>query len=232
MLQTTQMRHTSTFISILAISLLCLCQPAAAQKRGAKQTAERDTVPLFNGIAVSVDAAGAAMTVLSDYGQYEAALRINMRDRYFPIVELGLGKADHTDDGTNLCYKTSAPYGRIGVDFNCLKNKHDIYRLYAGFRIAYTTFKYDVTAPPVTDPVWGGESEYGGTGVKANCLWWEAVFGVDAKIAGPVHLGWSVRYRSRVSNDCGSLGNVWYVPGYGRSGGTRIGATFNVGIDI
>lgn len=211
---------------------MALCPaPALAQRHKAK-AAERDTTALFKGFAVSADLAGAVMTAVSDYGQYEAALRVNLKDRYFPIVELGIGKADHTDDGTNIRYKTSAPYARLGIDFNLLKNKHDDYRLYGGARMAYTSFKYDVAAPPVTDPVWGSEAAYGANGVKADCLWIEGAFGVDAKIWGPVHLGWSVRYRAKVKGNMGSMGNAWYVPGFGRSGGSRMGATFNFTIDI
>ena len=65
------------------------------------------------------------MMELSDYGQYEGALRINLHDEWFPIVELGYGKASHTDDpATHLEYKTSAPYFRVGIDKNLLKQKH------------------------------------------------------------------------------------------------------------
>ena len=225
------MRHTSTSISILAISLLMLCLPAAAQRKNIKAEST-DTVALFKGFAISGDLAGVAMRAVGDYGQYEAALRINLKDKYFPIVELGIGMADHTDDGTNIHFKTSAPYGRIGLDFNLLKNKHDIYRLYGGFRFAYTSFKYDITSPPVTDPVWGGESQYGQNNVKGTFIWLEGVFGVDAKLWGPVHLGWSFRYRAKLSGSMGDIGEAWYVPGWGRIGGTRLGATFNLGIDI
>ena len=204
--------------------------PGTGDKDATKQ--QKDSVALFRGVSVSADMVGLAQLAFSDYGQYEAALRLNLKDRYFTIIELGIGKADHTDDGTNVRYKTSAPYGRIGIDFNLLKNKHDIYRLYGGVRLAYTSFKYDVESPVVTDPVWGGTANYGGTGIKANYAWIEGAFGVDAKIWGPFHLGWSVRYRAKVSGDTGTLGNAWYVPGFGRSGGTRMGATCNFSIDI
>ena len=40
---------------------------------------------------------GAGQRVLSDYGQYEASLRLNLRGRYFPVVELGIGEADADD---------------------------------------------------------------------------------------------------------------------------------------
>ena len=69
-------------------------------------------------------------------------------------------------------------------------------------------------------------------GMKANYHWMEAVFGVDAKIAGPLRLGWSVRYRRRIAHDDGNIGKTWYVPGYGKQGGSRLGGTFNIIFEI
>lgn len=192
----------------------------------------KDSVAWFNGIAVSVDAVGLLQLAFSDYGQYEAALRVHLKDRYFPVLELGYGKASHDDDVTQLSYRSKAPYGRIGLDINVLKNKFDDYRVYAGFRYAFTSFKYDVWHPGVKDPVWGGESEYSAYGVKCHQHWAELVFGVDAKIVGPVRLGWSVRYRRRISSDEGPLGNAWYVPGFGKADGSNLGGTFNIIFEI
>lgn len=206
--------------------------PSAGCAKDDGNKAANDSVPLFCGFAVSADLVGPVQMLIGDYGQYEAALRINLKDRYFPIVELGIGKADHDDDVTNIKYKTSAPYFKIGADFNLLKNKHDVYRLYAGARYAFASYKYDLTHPGMEDPVWGNTAPYEAEGVKCSCQWLEAVIGVDAKMFGPVHLGWSLRYRSRLSHDDGALGNSWYVPGFGKSGGSNIGGTFNVIIDI
>lgn len=192
----------------------------------------KDSVSWFNGIAVSIDAVGLLQLGLSDYGQYEAALRIHVKDRYFPILELGYGQASHDDDVTLLSYRSKAPYGRIGLDINVLKNKFDDYRVYAGLRYAFTSFKYDLWHPGVEDPFWGGTSEYSAYGVKCHQHWAELVFGVDAKIIGPVHLGWSLRYRRRLSSDEGPLGNAWYVPGYGLSDSSNLGGTFNVIFEI
>ncbi|WP_315546827.1 DUF6048 family protein [Prevotella koreensis] len=218
------------YISILALSLMLMPMSADAQQQ--KLIEKPDTLPFFRGIAVSADLVGAGMMTLGDYGQYEGAVRVNLRNRYFPIVEIGYGKTDHTNEITNMRYKTSAPYGRIGIDFNLLKNKDDIYRLYAGVRYAYTSWKYDLEYPVLTDPVWGGTVEYGGKDIKCHYHWAEAVFGVDATIWGPIHLGWSVRYRQRISYDNGMLGNSWYVPGYGKDGNSCFGGTFNVILEI
>ena len=139
----THRRNIFSYISSIAISLMLLMASTANAQE--KNVEKKDSVPLLRGFAVSVDLVGPAQMFLGDYGQYEAALRINLRDKYFPVFELGLGKADHDNDVTKISYKTSAPYAKIGIDFNLLKNKHDIYRLYAGARYAFTSFKYDLS---------------------------------------------------------------------------------------
>ena len=206
-------KRTSSFVSrVIAISLLLIAvTTATAQSRkdataDKKLTAQKDTVAFFRGVAVSADMVGLAQLAFSDYGQYEAALRINLKDRYFPVFELGYGTADSDNPTTNLKYKTSAPYWRVGMDFNIAKNKHDAYRVYAGARYAMTYYKFDVVGSGLKDPVWGDDVDYNVKGMKAYYHWMEAVFGVDAKIAGPLRLGWSVRYRRRIAHDDGNIG--------------------------
>ena len=231
-----QQKHISSYILKVAIvlSLLMINNIQISAQQKGKHIAETpsDTIPLFRGVALSADLAGIAQMTFSDYGQYEAALRINLKDKYFPIIELGYGKADAENVISKLSYKTSAPYGRIGIDFNLMKNKHDIYRIYGGFRYAYTSFKFDVEGHDITDPVWGDHIKYSAKDVKANYHWLEAVFGLDAKIWGPIRLGWSFRYKRRLIHDDGNIGNTWYVPGYGKQGGTRLGGTFNVAFEL
>jgi hypothetical protein len=230
----TRAKLISIYISRAAISLLLILAPAVAtaQSKPKVTLPEKDSIAFFRGAAVSVDIVGPAQLAFGDYGQYEAALRINLKDKYFPIIELGYGKADAEDISTKITYKTSAPYGRIGVDFNLMKNKHDIYRLYGGVRYAYTNFKYDMFSPGLTDPVWGDRVEYKANDVKCYYHWLEFVFGVDAKIWGPIRLGWSVRYKRRMMHEEGELGNAWYVPGYGKTGSSRLGGTFNIIFEI
>lgn len=232
-------KRTSSFVSrVIAISMLLIAvTTATAQSRkdataDKKLTAQKDTVAFFRGVAVAADVVGLAQLAFSDYGQYEAALRINLKDRYFPVFELGYGTADSDNPTTNLKYKTSAPYWRVGMDFNIAKNKHDAYRVYAGARYAMTYYKFDVVGSGLKDPVWGDDVDYNVKGMKAYYHWMEAVFGVDAKIAGPLRLGWSVRYRRRITHDDGNIGKTWYVPGYGKQGGSRLGGTFNIIFEI
>ena len=227
-------RHISASISRAAISTLLTLGALSANAQGLKPHAERpDTTRFFRGLQVMADVVGPIQLAVSDYGQYEAALRINFKDKYFPVFELGYGTANHEDDPvTHVAYKTSAPYGKVGMDFNIMKNKHDIYRVYIGARYAFTTFKYDVASPVLTDPVWKDPAAIQLNNVSASYHWAELLFAVDAKIWGPLHLGWSVRYRRRLAHNDGESGNVWYVPGFGKTGNSRLGGTFNIIINL
>lgn len=222
----------STSIRKLAISLLLLTMSSAASAQMKLFTIQKDSIPLFRGFAVSFDLVGAGMLALSDYGQYEAALRVNLHDEWFPIVEAGVGKATHDDEVTQLYYSTSAPYFKVGIDKNMLKDKHGPNRLYVGLRYGFTSYKIDLSRPDFPDPVWLWNTGFGVKDASCKYHWAEVVIGVDAKIFGPLHLGWSVRYKQRLAHsEEGEFGNPWYVPGFGTYN-TNLGATFNVIIDI
>ena len=115
-------------------------------------------IAFFQGFTLSADILGIGQYFLSDYGSTEAALRLNLKNTYFPIAELGYGICDATNYNTNIRYKTSAPFLRIGVDINFLKDKLQDNRLYAGVRYGISPFEYDLEGPDMTDPVWGGSS--------------------------------------------------------------------------
>jgi hypothetical protein len=194
---------------------------------------QKDSIPVFRGFAVSFDLVGAAMMQFSDYGQYEGALRINIHDEWFPIAEIGYGKADHErDEVTGITYRTKAPYFRIGIDKNLLNDKHGPYRLYAGLRYGFTSYKVDLEHENFKDPAWQWDTGFGVKDEPCKNHWLEVVMGVDAKIYGPLHLGWSIRFKRRIKHDEGRIGRTWYIPGYGLDGGSPIAGTLNVIIDI
>lgn len=225
-------KSISTYASRLILSLALLLPSAHADAQSFLKL-EQDTVPLFRGFALSFDLVGMAQMQLSDYGQYEGAFRLNLHDQFFPIVEVGLGRANHEEDEvTGLTYKTTAPYFRLGVDANIMKKKHTGNRVYVGLRYAYTNYSVDIARRPTPDPIWQNATSFSVDGMACYQHWLEAVFGLDAKVAGPLHLGWSARYKIRMSHHDGWIGSTWYVPGYGTQDSSALGATFNVIIDI
>lgn len=229
-----QANRISSFILSLLLGSAAAIMPVHAQQNNNNKApvAKTDSVKWLQGLAVSVDLVGAAQRLLSSNGQYEAALRVNLKDKYFPIVELGIGEADASEITTGNRYTTRAPYGRIGIDFNVMKNKHDDYRIYVGARYAFTSFSYDVEGPVLTDEVWKTQTPFVLKDVHSNYHWAEWVFGIDAKIWGPIRMGWSARYKSRLIYTKSDFGNPWYVPGYGKQGSSRLGGTFNIILEI
>lgn len=199
-------------IIALSFALFFILPIAYAEKK----EAVRDTVnvPLLNGVAVEADLVGVVQRVLSDHGQYEAGVRINMKDKYFPVLEAGWGEADEamTNTDTPTYCKIKAPFFRVGCDYNILRNKHDIYKVFGGGRYGFSTFDYEMTD----------------FDAHATYHWLEAVFGIDAKIWGPLHLGWDVRYRRQLAKKYDDRGKPWYVPGFGNQNKTCFSLQFHL----
>ena len=103
--------------------------------------ANRKNTYNFAGLSVSADLAGAFLAATRGIGNYEAALRLNLKNTFFPVVELGWGVCDQIGDATQLHYKVHAPYGRVGLDYNVKKDKNSLNRVFVGFRYGYFEFQ-------------------------------------------------------------------------------------------
>ena len=226
-------RRLFTFISRLTVSLLLLVVGVEGTQAQKIFRMEKDSIPFFRGFALSFDLVGPAKLMLGDTGEYEGALRINLHDQWFPVFELGIGRANHQDDEvTGLTYKTTAPYFRLGMDWNIMKMKHEPYRIYAGFRYAYTNYSCDILCRGLEDATYKTKSDIVDEGISCYQHWLEGLIGIDATIYGPFHLGWTVRYKRRIFHKEGDIGNSWYVPGFGVNDLDNFGVNFNVIIDI
>ena len=85
-------RYISTYISRIVIisSLLILMTNNVwgQEKTNIAIANTEDSIPLFRNISVSFDLVGLAQMAFGDYGQYEGGLRVNLKDKYFPVVEV------------------------------------------------------------------------------------------------------------------------------------------------
>lgn len=229
------LRKTYVFICAALLSSL-VCQPLVAQRdttavRGFRRLISKLTPedqPLFCGMAVGVDVLGSGLAAFSTYGEYGAMVRVNLKQKFFPTFEAGLGVCDRTDEGTSIHLKASAPYFRVGCDYNFLKDLKSGHRVFGGLRAGYTTFSYDISSPALSDPVWHDTATFDYRDVKSNMLWAELVFGIEAKIWRNFHMGWNVRYRRRLHQKVSEPGEAWYVPGFGRNDSSTFGGTFNL----
>lgn len=215
-----------------------------AQKKGdQKQIADTTAhVPLFGGIYVGVDLFGIGSKVFGgDFFSSDVNVRVNLKNMFYPTIELGFGTTDTWGD-RGIHYKSSAPYYKIGVDFNTMYKKGDASHVYVGLRYAMSSMKYDIYTqsvsddiwgdqlenPLIIDEVWGGVIPYDHRGQKASMHWIEIVAGVQAKIYKNFYMGWTLRMKYRATSSTSDYGDPWYVPGFGQFGASKLGVTYSL----
>ena len=235
------------FVLLLLLSSKTLCalnqerpdsldQPIKGIQFSSKEEAEaflkKRKLPFFSGISVTFDLAGAIMASASSWGQLESSLRLNLKGSYFPVFELGYGISDHKSDATDLTYKTKSPFFRVGCDYNFSKDKTSPNRFMVGLRYGFTKFNFDLSGPPVVDPLGGGFSEFIYSDLNSSVHWGELVGGLETRIWSFFHLGWSIRYKFRLHQDAPTIVNAWYVPGFGKNSTSCLGGTLNLIFDI
>ena len=217
--------------SILLISSF----EATAQGKKENKAGEEPVSYSFRSIAMSGDLFGLAYSLIDDYASSEIAIEANFGNRLYPIAEIGYGWCDATDETNGIRYKTNAPYYRVGLNYNfstTRENPNPDYCIFGIGRIGWTSCRYDVDTPPVTDPVWGGSTSLHLSGVKGSAAWAEVGVGLRMKIAKNFHMGWSVRYKARLSQEKAHNSEMWYIPGYGINKSTGFGGTYNLIYEI
>ena len=209
---------------LLFISLVC-ASPHAQEK-------PKEKAPFLSGIAVSGDIVGFAMKAVgAKFANMEVSARINIYDKYFPVAELGIGDSYREGAETGNTFSTTAPYMRFGLDYNFNK-KHNGNRLFGIVRYGFSSFKYDIGNPTFSDPVYGTTAPLVLNGQKATAQWLEFGLGVETKLWRFIRLGWSIRYKARLSLKCPDEGMPYVIPGFGKNDGNGWGGTMNLVFDV
>ena len=221
----------------ILLSSLLLAIPSVAQESTHENKKEEKKYSMFsfNGLEVSTDIFGYAYSFIGEYTSGEVALEANFGNRFYPAVEVGYGWCDTKDETTGIKYKSAAPYYKVGLNYNfsTTKEKPDPdYSILGIARIGWTSCEYDVDAPPITDPVWGGTSSLKLDGVNGSATWAEIGVGLKARIYKNFHMGWSIRYKVLLNDKKGSNSNMWYIPGFGIKKNTGFGGTYSLIYEI
>lgn len=218
----------SRYISALWLISLVLTTQAQESKEQAIPPS-----PLFCGAAVYADLAGPIMKAVGTrFNQLEAGARFNFLDRYFPLVEMGLGESDREGQKNENHFHTRAPYFRLGMDYN-LNKKHNGNRFMAGLRYGFSSFKYDFTDPNYADPVWPqAATGFSLTDQQGRAHWAELSLGCETKLWAFVRMGWNFRFKARLHQHASPYGEPYYTPGFGKNGKTVFGGTMNLIFDV
>ena len=118
-------RLISTYIiALLVLSNLLMPTSAHAQEIKILSEDKEEELPFYQGLMVGVDVSGLASKAFgSDAFSSEISIHANLKNRFFPVVEIGYGKTDTTGEETNIHYQTSAPFFRVGMDYNVFYKK-------------------------------------------------------------------------------------------------------------
>lgn len=233
------MERTSRFICILLSSmLLCVLSTKAKEphKRSGKSKyrveKEMPKAHFLNGFGVGVDGVGFGMKFANArFANMEVCGRVNFLEKYFPIVELGIGECNREGNEQSTKFHTRAPYFRVGGDY-CLTKKRNGNRLLVGARYGFSSFKYDYANPDFADEVYGGSYPLDIKDMNGKAQWFEICVGLETRLWSIIRFGYTIRYKTRLSGKFSEHGDPWFVPGYGKNGGTTWGGSVNLMFDI
>ena len=221
--------------SILCISTLLLCFSL-------KSAAQTDTLPLYRGAYLGVDIYGIGAHLLGgDTKSGELQLDINLRNRYYPIIEAGYADTKSTSD-RGIHYTGEGYYGRIGLNYRVKHRTPGESHLYVGARYAISSFTYSLgnipmedhlwNTPPINpnmqDDLWGGSLPVQINQQHATAHWAEFIFGLRAEIWQNLQMGWSIRYKQRLSNGGHPHAEPIHIPGFGANKKNVFGLTYSL----
>lgn len=220
-------RFFRILLSVLVLELwlmpLSLSAAEKEKKSNRLEDGSRYRYPLMDGFIVGVDFFQPVFTLFGQgYANYQVSLEVSFRNRFFPIWEVGLGRANSTPNDRNFTYKVSPTiYNRIGILYNPSFNSTAIGYFYMGILYGFSSFSYDITDIDLSSSFWGTTPPAAAIrDCSSRAQWLEPLAGIRVRLYKGLKMGFSVRYKILLhAQDYGTT-RPWIIPGMGkRSGG-------------
>ncbi|MDD4771875.1 MAG: DUF6048 family protein [Bacteroidales bacterium] len=207
----------STFFSTYKRSILLCCAFLGMLTVQAQEQATKETVQTgwFNGMTLGLDVSGPASLLINGSGTGAVKMDVNVRNKYFPTIELGRAKWDKTNDLAHR-FQTVGNFAKIGLNLPIsIKGDRAENAFLAGIHYGYSRFSYDIDNI-LLDNYWGS------TALRlqdetARVGWLELSLGVRVRAFGPIGLGWTFQYKRSLHQKNGSHSVPSYIPGYGQN---------------
>lgn len=212
----------STYRYFISLVVCCCAMQMIQAQQTIESTANNDSIkrPWFNGIMINLDVAPLVTTFTGNREtfSYEGAVQINIRNKYFPVIEGGYAGADRTS-ASGIGFQAQGAFYRLGLDINPARPKKDAkpgHNLFlAGLRLGYSNFTYDLNNAAFPDTYWGDGTVKNIQDIRYSKLWYEITAGIRVEIAKNLYLGWTVKMKNRFKEDNPGDNSPWYIPGYG-----------------
>lgn len=222
----------SIYVYIISLLLCFIVNPLEAQEK--KQIADITKTLWLNGFTVQADVSSLLTSLLVKGETYsgEGGVQIDIKHKFYPIVELGFGGANKLT-AANIDFNTYGLYGRLGVDYNLIKPKEDskpTNNLFlVGLRMGMSNFSYNISNLIITDDYWGGTEILNYSDKPATKVWFEIVAGVRVEVVKNIYMGWTIRNKHLLNTDKEGQVSSWYIPGFGRNAASGWGVNYTVG---
>ena len=206
-------------------------QKVKRDKKGKQVVVEEEPRPVFGGAAAMVDLVGFVMKAAGSWANMEVAGRLNFKEKFFPIAELGIGTCNRDGKANSNNLSITAPYFRVGLDYN-INKKQNGNRFFAGVRYGFTSFSYDFDNPKQYDMLYKKLIPLHLKDMDGHAQWLELVIGYETKLWSFIRLGGNFRFRFKTVGDFDDRGEPWFVPGFGINETSAYAATVNLAFDF
>jgi hypothetical protein len=203
-----------TFKYGLLAALLFLSMHLAAADKKKEPVVD---VPTYQGICVGVELGKPLMGLLSNDKGYSVKADVNLKNTWFPTLEVGYSRYDQTAESGTQCL-ASGNYVKVGVNksLSYLGNKAEN-MFYAGAHYGFSSFKYTLNNLSWYPNYWGDNTLTNLVDQQGIVGWLELTVGVRVNVYGPFSLGWSGQYKSTLHVSGGATSDPAYIPGYGEN---------------
>ncbi|GAB1415141.1 DUF6048 family protein [Paludibacter sp.] len=180
-------------------------------------------VPIFNSFRVDIDIS-AILTSFINGGEtftYEAIVQTEIRNKYYPVFEIGYAGAKKTTS-SGMSFDGNSLFYRLGMDFNIVKKKEQKSTnnnfFLVGARIGYTNFDYSLNSAQISGNYWNESTVLPELNKKSYNIWYEISAGIRVEMVKNIYLGWNVKIKNMITTVKPGEYKPWYVPGYGTYG--------------
>ncbi len=171
----------------------------------------------MKGLRISTDITRPFQDLWIKGNRYGSEFSVDMElwPNLFPVFETGL---DYMKLNTsNVNYKSSGSYSRIGIDYNVLQaeNTNDKNIFLVGLRYGFALAKQQVISYTI-DSYWKPvTSDFGNQNFGAH--WAEFLIGMKGEVIKNIYLGWTIRGKILIDNKDLGMPPVFFIPGYGKA---------------
>lgn len=174
------------------------------------QETKKDFKP--SEIIFAADVVGLGKTAFTDETKLEFHSKIDFHN-YYLAAGFGIDKINPTGD--DFDYSSEGTFFRVGPHINLMP--YNIHRssIFFGLMYARSTFSDKINYSH-DDAGWGANQiTYANDDMKAR--WFEANLGINVQIAGPLYLGYTMRFK--FAKDLSGNGELmpYEIPGFGKA---------------